>query len=591
MDPSTQPSLADLIMSRGNAIILEHNGIRIVAARPLQQPIETDENNVTRFKRHNWNADMALSGMNEERASIHLESSSLINATFEIRDMNISISGIASLRSCNLTLINCLINASCAAIDWISIQGRSHLKFVGCEVNNCRIAADYRSLKSDRKTYEFSNCNFSYKDPLAVFCFLDTMHSNVILNECKLPRLYVKDSSTIEAHSCTFKQIALTKASRGKFIDCKLEEEVTNVTNKNNAILTTESKGSFIHCQIKWLMAHKSSKASITDSPVESVTGTCSSLIEMKNSTIKSKGYRTTIASKSTLNAHDLTIELLPITAGENLYGRLAPVKIESSMARFTGNLKFVFEENISETRLDINIDESTVLFPKTINANLLPRLFATGSQVFYPKGFRIDVPRSKENEFHKILMGSLFPGEWEAIDLLQKSLRAPKSPAQKMPYATDLMYTSRRSALLFGKPGKNIRINCLGRLFLGSSVTLDDMSKDEIAFAKSLIPSRAFLTSKGVKISKELMNDINFFTPPFYKVRQDICSICHELDSPCDTVATPCGHVYHEECYRSMLSFYKKEATNYFANPFAKPRETNCAICEQNTSIINIYK
>jgi hypothetical protein len=548
MDPSEHPSLADLIMSRGNATVLEHNGIRIVSAIPLP-PIKTNKDNITLLQ-HNWNADMALSGMNGERASIRFGSTNLIDATFEIRDINISILGKTLLRSCNLTLINCHINASRTASDRIDVCGGSHLKLVGCEVNNCRITDEYGKFKSRRKTYEFLNCNFSYTDPLAVFYFLDTTHSDVILNECRLPRLKATNSSTVEARGCIFKQIELTEASSGEFTNCKLEGEIPGkAVNSNNVILMTKSTGRFINCPIRWLYAYQDSEAFVTDSIIECALVGYSSQIKMKNSTIKSKARYTIITAQSTLEAHNLTIQRVPITAGENLYERLPAFKITSSRVQFTGNFKFAFEEDISRTRLDMYIDESTVLFPKTINANLFPRLFETGSRVFYPEGFRVNVSGSEGNEFHKILMGSLFPGD------------------------SKTMYTSQRAPLLFGKRGEKLRLNY--HLLHGSSVTLDDMFENEIVFAKSLIPSRAFLASKGVKISRELMNDRTFFTNLFLRIYPDICPVCHEDEKPCDIVVS-CGHVYHEKCYQSMVSHAK---------------QNNCALCRKTTFIVNIYK
>jgi hypothetical protein len=137
MDPSEQPSLADLIMSRGNATVLERNGIRIVSAGPLR-PIETDENNVPLFKCNNFNKPMVLSGINDG-ASARFWAPHLSNSTFEIRNMNISIFYPLFLHSCNLTFINCRISASDITRDEIKAWGGS-LKFVGCIVNDCRIS-------------------------------------------------------------------------------------------------------------------------------------------------------------------------------------------------------------------------------------------------------------------------------------------------------------------------------------------------------------------------------------------------------------------------------------------------------------------
>ncbi|MDR1334215.1 MAG: hypothetical protein LBJ71_03285 [Holosporaceae bacterium] len=100
-------------------------------------------------------------------------------------------------------------------------------------------------------------------------------------------------------------------------------------------------------------------------------------------------------------------------------------------------------------------------------------------------------------------------------------------------------------------------------------------MSEDEIARAKSRILSKAFLAIQGTKIS-EVFNNGNSPITLSYRVYQDICPVCLEQDPPCDTVATPCGHVYHEECYLSMLSNMKS---------------TNCAICNQAINFIISYK
>jgi hypothetical protein len=375
------------------------------------------------------------------------------------------------------------------------------------------------------------------------------------LNACELPSLWVTGSSTVEAHDCTFKQIALSKSS-GVFTNCKFKEEITRNylpiralldphffrdefkeeitgTTNNNVRLIGESTAHFTNCQIRWLTAYRNSQAFITDSFVDSAWIGHSSQAKIKNSTISCKTRPTTITAKSTLEAHNLTIQRSPITAQ---YYRATPIRIESSFARLTGNLKFDFEENISKTRSDITIIGSTMILPQTISANLLPIFFMTGGRISYPEGLQIDVPGIERNEFHKILMRSLVPAD-----------------------ESKKMFMPRVSALPFRKLSKDLRINYQGRLFYKSPATLDDMSENEIAYAKSLIPSRAFLASKGASFSRELMNNRAFFTPLSFKIYMDTCPACRNPEIPCNTVAN-CGHTYHERCYRIMISQAKKD-------------------------------
>jgi hypothetical protein len=192
------------------------------------------------------------------------------------------------------------------------------------------------------------------------------------------------------------------------------------------------------------------------------------------------------------------------------------------------------------------------VFFPETINANLFPRFFAlTRCHFSYPKGFKI---RASGGEFHKTLVGSMILDKPQPTYTSQHSARPP------------ILLNAEMSP-------RSFRINCWGSLF--RPTTLDNMSEDEIAWAKSQTPSMAFLASQGTKIS-EVFNNGNSPITPFYKVYQDICPICYEQDSPCDTVVAPCGHVYHEKCYLSMLSNMKS---------------INCTICNQATKFIISYK
>jgi hypothetical protein len=521
MDPSEQPPLEETIMSCGHARVLERKRVRIVSDG-LLPPIKKNARFSALFTGQKFCANTAWSKI-IDGASICFVDTNMSHATFEIRDMNVSIGYELSLYNCKLTLINCCINAIDIDKDVINVYGGSHLKLVECNANNCKI---YVKADLTGRTAKMGNLN-PPKDT----------------------------SATIEAHNCSLRRIELYRKARGVFTNCELEEKIpsTATTNSNNVFLRTESVGKFINCQIGWLHACRNSKVFIIDSSVDSALCSYSSLIKMKNSTIKSKTRQTIITTKSTLNAHNLTIELLPTTAGENLYDRFATVNIDSSLARFTGNLNFVFDENIPETRSDITITgSSTVILPQTINANLLPIFFMTGGRIYYPERLQIDVPGIERNEFHKILMSSLVPAD--------ESKR---------------MFMLRRSALPFIKLSKDLRINYQGRLFYKSPATLDDMSENEIAYAKSLIPSRAFLASKGVRVSKELMNNKAFFSPLSIKVHTDFCSKCHNPKIPCDAVAD-CGHTYHERCYLTMVS---------------QAQRSNCTICGSRTQIINIRK
>ncbi|MDR1334214.1 MAG: hypothetical protein LBJ71_03280 [Holosporaceae bacterium] len=549
MDPNESLSLAETIMNHRNAMDFRHNNIEILAAGPLQ-PIETDVDHAALFRRRDLRKDMVLSGINND-ASVRFVATNLFRAKVEIRDLNVFIVRELLLCASTLTFINCRISVSNVGEDMINVCKGSTLKLVECEVNDCRIAVGteltaraaaiwigtaaiwmFEPRRVPQNFCFFSDCNFSYISPSMGLPFIEVLsHSKVRLNTCSFPNLIATDSSEIQINNCFFDHIWIAENSTVQLTNCHRKKTRANIPSENNVSLFEEGHGLFSNCHLKDLEIRLHSTAEITDSFVESALAFFSSKLKMERVIIASKTCSPLfIDAKSTLDARDVEIRQSQNDAS-------LPILIRgSSKAHFNGKLNFVFGEHTPENCPGMVIQNSSVFFPEvTIEANLPPFFFVlAGSRVFYPEGTRLNIFGNEGNEFHRILKGSLIPGESKAMYI---------SPRFTLP---------RKQVSNAGKPCRTLRIDRWGHLSRGS-ITRDDISEDDIAFTKSSTPSKAFLISRGIKINAKLninspLNRLNF------KVYEDICPLCWEEEG-CDTVMIPCGHVYHEDCYLSMIS------------------------------------
>jgi hypothetical protein len=540
MDPSTLLTLREIITSRGNIIDYRHNGIEIFASSPLP-PIETDEGHDALFRERDWHADAILKGRDGE-SSIHFIATNFFGSTVEIRDMDISITRELLLCSSNFTLINCRVNASDIGEDMINVCRGSHLTLVECEVNNCRISAGTELTARAAAIWPpdpveliyqnfcvFWDCNFSYTSPTDLN-FLEVICSNVILTDCTLPNL-VASSSEIEAVDCFFESFEIAVKSEGIFYNCQVERF---------AYFFDEGIGALFNCQIEKMLIRWSSKVSVTDSWVGSAGAALFSELKMENVTIASKTEATCITEVSSLYARNITIQ-----RQNDIYPFLYAGG--KSLMKFDEVLNFVSGES-SRVYSDMIIDGSCAIFPPKVNANLFPNIFVLAkSKVFCPEKIEINVPGIKGSEFRRLWIGLTDPGESKNY------------------------FTSRRSALPpFGKFDGRIKINSWGHLLRGS-LTLDDLSEKEMFFTKSLMLSKASFLNLGIEAMKRCFIWFSF------RVYADACPICLDREKPCDTVAIPCGHVYHQDCYLSMA---------YFSTDTG----VNCAICRQPSRVVGIY-
>jgi hypothetical protein len=294
MNPNEISPQAKILLTHKTLVVSEHNGSRIVT-EGLLPPIKTDADHTTLFRKRTLDKDMVLSGINND-ASIRFVATNLFNATFEIRDINISIVRELLLRACSLTLINCRINASNVDEGIINVCEKSFLKLVDCEVNNCKISIGTKLTEKDAPDWHptpartqflnsciLSNCILNYTLPsIEIFPLEVQGYSQIVLETCKVTSLMATTSSLIRAYNCSFERIAITKTAGGIFTKCQIKGTATAKEDGRDAVIRKASNGTFINCQIRGLTAYKDSQVFFIDSSVESVTAYLSQ-INIKN--------------------------------------------------------------------------------------------------------------------------------------------------------------------------------------------------------------------------------------------------------------------------------------------------------------------